>query len=137
MPDKKGFLLRIKSDDTRTLGILHIFSDINLIGSFVTLELPWNNNQIKKSCIYPGKYNVIPIKSPTHGNCFEIENVTKRKNIQIHVLNFPKETEGCIGIGKSFEDIDGDKKLDIKSSTLALNELRRLCPEGFTLSITN
>ena len=131
----QGFLLRLKDDGTRTLGRLLIFDGIKPVCTFVTLELPWKNNQKQKSCIPADNYDVKPYNSPTKGRCFEVQNVAMRDNILIHILNFPSQTQGCIGIGMDFADIDGDKKLDIKSSTIALNELLKKCPDGFYLTI--
>lgn len=132
----KGFLLRLLDDGTRTLGRLLLFNDLNPLGTWVTLELPWLRNEQKRSCIPLGNYEVIPWQSPTKGLCFKVMNVPDREDILIHILNWPHQTMGCIGVGREFKDIDKDKKLDITESTIALRELLKKAANGFELTIT-
>jgi len=132
----QGFLIRLSGDGTRTLGRLLLFNGLNPVGKWVTLELPWLNNEQKRSCIPCGKYKVILWDSPTKGLCFKVLDVPGRDDILIHVLNWPHQTLGCIGIGNDFKDIDGDRKLDISESTIALRELLKKAANGFELTVT-
>lgn len=51
-------------------------------------------------------------------------NVPGRNGILIHVMNYPDtQSQGCIGIGKSRKDIDGDNVQDLYQSRKALDEL--------------
>lgn len=138
MTEIKGYLIRLKSDETRTLGRLMLFDGLNPIATFTTLELPWRNNERNKSCIPAGaygNYEVVPHTSPKHGKCFLVKNVSGREGILIHTLNFPNQTEGCIGVGMDFADIDKDGGIDIIRSREALNSLLKKAPKGFNLTI--
>jgi hypothetical protein len=131
----KGYLLSLEEDSTRTLGRLLLFNGITPVATFTTLELPWRDNKRNISRIPAGEYDVVPHKSMRHGDCYAIKHVHGRDGILIHVLNFPYQTEGCVGIGMDFSDVDGDKRLDIINSRMALNELKRKAPNGFKLTV--
>lgn len=135
MTEINGYILRLKSDEKCTLGRLMLFDGLNPIATFTTLELPWKNNERNKSCIPPGEYEVVPHTSPKHGKCFLIKNVSGRDGILIHTLNFANQTEGCVGIGMDFADIDKDGGIDIIRSREALNSLLKKAPKGFNLTI--
>ena len=132
----QAFLLRLHDYGTRTLGRLLLFDELNPVGTWVTLELPWRGNEQNVSCIPLGNYGVIPWESPKHGKCLKIMNVPGRDDILIHVLNWPHQTLGCIGVGNDFKDLDKDRILDISASTKALKELLKKAPNGFELTIT-
>lgn len=135
MTEINGYLLRLKGDATRTLGRLMLFDGLNPIATFTSLELPWRKNERNKSCIPTGKYEVVPHTSSKHGKCFLVKNVSGRDGILIHTLNFPNQTEGCIGIGMDFADIDKDGGIDIIRSREALNSLLKKAPKKFNLTI--
>lgn len=93
-----------KSKADPTLGCLLIEGNPFL----TTLELPWLDNQQGISCIPPGSYtakravNVITgggLKIPT---TFRLQGVPNRSGILFHVGNFPRDTNGCILVGRSF-----------------------------------
>lgn len=102
---------------------------------FCTMELAWNNNKTRQSCIPEGTYKVTPRISSKYGKHFIINNVKDRDTILIHACNYARELLGCIGIGLSHKDIDGDGNLDIVSSKLAMETLLYRCPTGFELVI--
>jgi hypothetical protein len=66
-----------------------------------------------------GTYDLELYDSPKNGkNTLQLKNVPNRRNIQIHVANFPHELLGCLAPGKSYG-------LDcVMSSRIALNALR-------------
>lgn len=74
---------------------------------YATVERPWLNNLQKQSCIPEGRYllkmrDSDVVKRTTHGRFtrgWEITNVQGRTYIMFHVANWPKDLEGCIGIG--------------------------------------
>lgn len=102
---------------------------------FCTMELVWNDNKPRASCIPEGTYKVTPRTSAKYGKHFLINNVKNRDAILIHTCNYSRELLGCIGIGLSHKDIDGDGNLDIVSSKLAMETLLYRCPAGFELVI--
>ena len=71
-----------------------------------TLERPryWNGleNVHGECCILEGLYEIELIESPKrHYTVPLLLNVPGRDEIEMHILNTPDETEGCIGVGRT------------------------------------
>lgn len=91
-------LIRVKEFDEATYGVLVI----NGRPRFVTLEEAWRNNQRNNSCIPKGEYRCSEYASKKFGITYIVENVPGRDGILFHYGNTPKDTEGCILVGGSF-----------------------------------
>jgi len=102
-----------------------------------TVELKWNNNKRRESCIPTGEYDVVPRTSQKYGKHFYITNVPGRDLCLFHAANYSRQLLGCIAPGLSHKDIDKDGLLDVVSSKLAMQELLTLYPNGFKLRIQN
>tara|TARA_R110002033_G_scaffold121666_3_gene164587 strand:- start:880 stop:1275 length:396 start_codon:yes stop_codon:yes gene_type:complete len=63
-----------------------------------SLELPWRNNLEDKSCVKEGVYLVVPDSTGKH-KWFSIQDVEGRTDIEIHVANYLKDINGCVGLG--------------------------------------
>lgn len=122
---------RQPSDAKQTLGVM-IYNGKEVCK---TLELAWNENNNRISCIPKGSYNVVRRTSPKHGNHFHITNVPKRDMILIHSANYHYQLLGCIAVGKQYFDLNSDGFLDITSSKQTLSELLKILPTEFTLVI--
>lgn len=117
-------LLRLKETKTRTLGFLMLIDDDDtLIQTFVTLELPWKNNDKNVSCIPEGIYTISPRKSEKYGKHFMINNVPNRSYILIHHGNFVTDSTGCILIGTEFKNLNNEKELEVANSKRAMEKL--------------
>lgn len=95
-------LQRAPSGTSCTLGALLVIMDDGSAHRFVTLELPWRNNIADRSRIVPGTYRWFRrhAHETRHGyDVFQLRNVPGRTDVQIHIGNFPKNTDGCILIG--------------------------------------
>ena len=141
---KKLLIKRFKDDGKQTQGRAILSEDDKKLLDFVTLEPPWLNNAINKSCIPAGTYTVKPRWSPRYGNHFIIEGTSPREWVLFHVGNYigsknPKtgtpDSTGCILVGSAFVDINKDGILDISASRIKMDALLRLAPEGFQLEI--
>lgn len=129
-------LTRIQRDDHQTLGRLQLFDGDTEIWKCLTLELPWKNNEKRVSSIPAGEYTVSHHISPNHGECLSVQNVPNRTHILIHKGNYHTQILGCILVGKTFKDINGDGKLDVTSSGVVLSELlNRVTEKTITLTI--
>lgn len=85
-----------------------------------TLELPWLNNVINKSCIAEGFYVVYRDTTGRH-QYYSIKNVANRTFIEMHIATNVSQLLGCIG----FSDTDIVKLLDYVGDN------------SFTLTITH
>ena len=75
-----------------------------------TLELPWRDNARRVSCIPSGKYSLARRRrggyferyNKRHGHpcVFEVARVAGRSDILIHIGNYPRNTLGCLLVGK-------------------------------------
>lgn len=88
----------------------NISGKIYLNGDFIghTLEPTWKRNK-KDSCIPVGEYMAYLRDAEQSGsrwsyNPIQLINVPERSYIQIHIGNYPKDTQGCILIGKGKGD---------------------------------
>ncbi len=100
-----------------------------------TMELEYNSNQKRISCIPPGTYTVAKRTSPKYGEHFHITNVPNRDLILIHNCNYSRQLLGCIGVGEAFVDIDNDGLKDITNSKATLKKLVEIMPNEFQLII--
>ena len=67
--------------------------------TFWTIERPWKNNEPNVSCIPIGLYKMERRVSPKFGETWYMPDVPDRTWILMHVANFPKDVQGCIGLG--------------------------------------
>lgn len=102
---------------------------------FCTLELPWLDNAVRKSCIPFGIYRCKKRWSKTYGWHWEVLDVHGRSLILIHFGNFNFNTLGCILPGEEFKDLNGDGLLDITNSKKVMKQLLELLPDEFELEI--
>lgn len=100
-----------------------------------TMELEYNDNKKRISCIPSGTYIVVKRTSPKYGQHFHVTNVPNRDFILIHGCNYSRQLLGCIGVGESFVDLDKDGLKDITNSKATLAKLYEIMPDEFQLII--
>lgn len=105
--------------------------------TWTSLELPWLDNERNLSCIPNGYYCVTRRWSPKFNHHLHIIGVKDRSKILIHVGNYRRDTEGCILIGRSFIDIDGDGHLDVTNSRLSMVDLLTVVDSDTEILITS
>ena len=133
---RKAIQKRFLQNNFQTISVL-IFDTGE---SIFMLELPWQNNQKKVSCIPSGKYNVLPHISPSKGKCYKVfspgkDDVEGRDEILVHVGNYKRNTWGCQLPGLGLADIDKDGNVDVSESANALRKLFAIAPDGYELTI--
>ena len=79
-----------------TLGVIQVDSE-----RFYTVERPWLDNKPNVSCIPVGTYEMGWRESPRFGETWHVKDVPDRTHILIHVANFSRDVQGCIGLGMS------------------------------------
>lgn len=104
---------------------------------FMTLELPWKNNESYVSCIPAGVYRGFTRYSPKNkARVIELRDVPDRTHIQIHIANYVSSLEGCIAVGKGLGyDLNGDNKPDLTHSGNAFLELMRSVSNDVELEV--
>lgn len=119
-------------DKVQTTGEFHV---IGADFSGKTIELEYNDNKKRISCIPPGAYIVKKRISKKYGNHFHITDVPNRDFILIHSCNYSRQLLGCIGVGDAFVDLDLDGLKDITNSKKTLSKLYSIMPNQFKLVI--
>lgn len=136
---RKVKLVRFETDDLGTFGKLST-------GTFecYTVELPWRNNDPGKSCIPNGTYKCSWRTSTKHGECYGVNGVAGRSDIEIHSANWAGDESkgykcqllGCIAPGRAIMDIAGQKGVSSSRDTLdwLVADLEK---EAFELTISS
>ena len=97
-----------------------------------TIEKPWRDNQPNISCIPEGTYVVERYSGTKFKNVFQLKNVPGRSAILIHIANWAKEVQGCIGVGMKLSTAE----YMVLNSGDAMDVLRESLPEKFLIRIT-
>lgn len=124
--------LSTTTDGVRTTGALLVGQE-----TFHSMELPWKENAKDISCIPGGTYSLIPYESPRHGSTWRLHNpalnvwgfarfgpVGARTEIEIHTGNLVSESKGCLLVGLSNGQLNGEPA--VIDSLSALERLRAL-----------
>lgn len=129
------FVINRKYSDSQTTGDSCITENGHVIFKFVTLELPWVDNQKQISCVPEGEYNVVKRWSEKYRDHFHILDVENRSYILCHHGNFNTDTKGCILPGENLAYIDDDNNLDVTYSRKTMGKLNMILPDKFKLII--
>lgn len=108
---------------------------------FATVERPWLKNQSNVSCIPEGSYTLARrasgVVSRSSGGEFsegwEVTSVPQRTYIMLHPANWPKDLEGCIGIGESIKVVGSE--LGVTSSRNAFREFMEMTKNERVISL--
>lgn len=88
-----------------------------------TVERPWLGNAKGISCIPEGTYRCVLGPSqknhPVSDYAYEVTNVPGRSLVKIHIANWPRDLEGCIGLGAGVTlDKDGNRMVTLSIKTV-------------------
>lgn len=104
----KAVLTRLETGEDGTFGEL-VINDGMTVTRFKTLERPWANNEKDVSAVLPGpgeparSYKALWLFSPTHGNCYHLQAVPGRTDVEIHSANVFQQLLGCVVLGRAVE----------------------------------
>lgn len=118
-----------------TTGCAELWNEAKLVFEFATVELPWLDNAVGKSCIPEGKYKAVKHVAPSKGNSIWLRDVPGRSEILIHTANFVRELRGCIAPGYTHKDIDGDGIIDVSDSRKCMNYIYLICQNEIEVEI--
>lgn len=131
-------VIRQSDNGTETLGDLLVFNEQRaVVFKCDTLELPDKNNQRMISCIPKGKYICVKVSATTNipYQHISISNVPMRSGVCIHKANYVNQLRGCIAVGGSEVDINKDGQKDMTDSGKTFDNLMKILPYSFTLTI--
>lgn len=106
MTTKRLIIVREETGDQGTFGFATVGTE-----RLHTIELPWRDNARGMSCIPPGLYNAVPVRSPRFGKVLyrlDDKQTAPRSAILIHAGNWAGDRDkgwfsnfdGCIGLGR-------------------------------------
>lgn len=120
-------ILRQEHSDKQTLGYLYIIDNEEILFSCNTLELPWRDNQSNISCVPIGEYKcVLEYSDRFERDLWELKDVPNRSECKFHSANYFKQLNGCIALGDSFKDIDGDGYKDVTNSVETMRKFHNV-----------
>lgn len=126
MNPSKNTLSLVRTDfgTQQTEGELFVFDEnAQVLFQCFTLELPWLNNLPQKSCIPAGRYKIVPRFSAKYKSHLHILDVPNRSWILIHEANYVHQLLGCIAVGRTRADLNGDGLRDITQSVATKQRL--------------
>ena len=100
----KVAIVRQSTGPTGTFGILR-----GPMFECYTLERPATGDH---PCIPAGTYKVVWTSkddNPTHGPCYQIMGVKGRTDILIHPANWFDQLLGCVALGRSHQEVEGER----------------------------
>lgn len=119
-------VIRTYENDRCTLGDIQVWNGMEMIWTCKTIERPWVNNKNNISRIPAGVYDIVYEYSPKfRRHLYELKGVPGRSEVKIHIANYVKQLEGCIGVGHYFTDLDKDGVMDVANSANTLDLLHK------------
>ena len=110
-------VIRHEKSDYQCIGECFVFVDNIQVFIAKSIERGDNNNKARISCIPVGFYDVVLEYSDRFKtDLWEIKGVPNRSECKFHAANYSRQLNGCIALGESVADIDGDGNKDVTNS---------------------
>lgn len=125
---------RFQQNEYATLGRAGIWNGSAYLYNFVTLELPWKDNQRRISCIPEGEYKAVATFRSSNGQyALWLTDVPGRSEIMMHTANWTSEILGCIAPGVRHEGSGAG--VHVVFSREAMDKIREYFSPGAELKI--
>lgn len=131
MISKNTAIIKRQYDKNETYGTLTAYRN-GQVFRCKTLELKWNNNMRNASCIpegvYMARYTWWPAKKRSN---YLLEGIPGRSGVFIHHGNYAfkksgkADITGCILLGVSYTDLNGDGTLDITTTDITVKAFQK------------
>ncbi len=133
----KVLVYRFKSDLNQTTGVCVILNEHNEpIFSSISLERGWQDNKSRVSCIPTGQYDLVYEYSDRFKEkLWEIKDVPGRSECKFHSANYWDQLNGCISLGVSPKDINGDGYIDVTSSKKTIGKFEKVLSRFDTVTL--
>ena len=119
-----------------TIGVLIIFNDYEVpIFSCSTLELPWLENEQKKSRIPTGQYKIKKVDCAIFGPTLSIRRVTGCSKVVIRSGNTLYDAKDCILVGDRVQLSSNEALYALNSSKATLALILQIIPNELELTI--
>jgi hypothetical protein len=110
-----------------TYGVLEVLEGPLTLFKCITLELPWKDNERRVSCIPPGAYPMdFEYSNRFQRELWELKEVPDRSEVKIHPANYVEQLHGCIALGSSIQDINGDGVADVTNSRVTVDRFHKV-----------
>ena len=110
-------IFRADQDYNQTIGSCVVYKDKKPIFSAISLERGWRKNEARVSCVPAGEYKVVlEYSNRFKKELWELKGVKNRSETKFHSANYWHQLNGCIALGRSLKDIDGDGYCDVTNS---------------------
>lgn len=128
-------LNRAEKSNYQCTGTVGVEIDGETVFSSKSIERGDNDNQARISCIPEGVYPIVlEYSNRFKSDLWEIKNVVGRSECKFHSANYSRQLNGCVALGLSLVDIDGDGEKDVTSSRKAMSLFHEAL-KGFKFAI--
>ena len=125
-------------DKEQCLGTLYVKDECgNIIFKSECLERSYKDNKKRVSAIPEGTYPlVLEYSNRFETELWEIYEVPNRSECKIHSANYWFQLNGCIALGKSRADINGDGFADVTASKATMKLFHKAMGDETESTIT-
>tara|TARA_R110000803_G_scaffold98187_1_gene166327 strand:+ start:211 stop:630 length:420 start_codon:yes stop_codon:yes gene_type:complete len=130
-------IYRIHQDDNQTTGGCLILGENKTpLFAAISLERGWRDNEVRVSCIPKGEYNLeYEYSNRFKKKLWEIKDVPCRSECKFHSANYWHQLNGCVALGVSPRDLNGDGYIDVTSSKKTMAEFEKVLSQFDTVTL--
>jgi len=119
---------KYEENKDQSLGTFAVFDENKkILFKCESIERGWQDNKRMISCVPEGEYPIVlEYSNRFEKYLWELKDVPNRSECKIHAANYARQLNGCIALGESRIDIDGDGNLDVTNSIKTVNKFNEI-----------
>lgn len=119
---------KYEENKDQSLGTFAVFDENKkILFKCESIERGWQDNKRMISCVPEGEYPIVLEYSDRFKkDLWELKDVPNRSECKIHSANYARQLNGCIALGESRVDIDGDGNKDVTNSIKTVNKFNEI-----------